>query len=375
MTVILHFLAKVLLGFVGWYIFSSQGVLPDQLMNPVYKYYHLAEDFQIYYEEKELPAGCYGKYVNTGENANLSVCNISPLGKNNENTFAYTAGNKTYFALNEKLFLTEKEDMSYNEIYSKLISPISGMAKVEDELFFLGDGEVFNRTLHYTDKVNNVISGWYDKYVKNASFKEISTNCSNLLRIQDNMKISTDEFSFLVYCQSMGILVSYKDGTGIFIDRKENGYDIYKSSEDSGPEYFATIPCSTGYFYADGGLYYSSENVLRFIDLTDGHKEKVFEAQDKIISLNYFFSPVREAEKNHERYKGEETLRCYAILTEKEIIYLNDYIHIPYSHKIGKTDLYEKCEGLYMTAYPYKGFLVYDSEIGNYMKQYERGGN
>lgn len=368
---ILHFLGKVLVGFVGWYIFSTRGILPEQLMNPVYKYYHIAPDFQIYYEEMKISQGCYEQYINTRQNCNLSVSNLSPLGRYKTNTFAYTSGDKTYFTLGERLFVTEKEDMSYSEIYSKLISPLSCMAKIDDELLFLGDGDVSDRSLHHTDKVNNVITGWYETYVKDADFAMIANRAFNILLGQQNSRISSDEFSFLLYCQSMGILVDFDDGQALFVDNKEDKCDVYKYTKENGLEFFTEIYASTGYFCADGKLYYVSGNVLRSVNLEDASVAKEFTAQDEILSLNYFYAPATSDEINHENYNGQKEYLYCALLTEKQVVYVNEYFSFPHTHAFDTDSLHKKASGLYVTAYPYKCFLVYDDkEGGNYMTRY-----
>lgn len=299
-------IVKLALAFAGWYLFSALGFLPSFLENPLYKHFNAPIAAQTYYDNLKFEPGCYKKYINSGENGNLSSSQNSSQTSGIFGNFAYTSGEKTYMAVGKTLYVNDNNERQFHKIYDNLNQFTVGMAKFDETMLFVAAFGNIDRVQIYTDKVHDVYSEWFNKVrgqktygfgewayktkpCKDTDFFTIAENLTSYLHRQNTSTITADQFVALLYYQSLGILLDYDNSNAIFVNKytSDNRYHIYLVDSGLNFHRVCSIPVTTGHFYHEGYLYYSHENTVYRLNLSTCEEESYFSHNSSIKYLNY----------------------------------------------------------------------------------------
>ena len=354
----MRFLAKLLIAFLGWYIFTNMGVLPTPLRNPLYPYIDRLDTF----EEQKVSQGCYEKYIRPRGNANLSVCATSGIEAIATEYTAVTDGEDTYIVMYKKLFKSDNAAMDFHEIYGNLDFHTTSVAVMGESLLLCGRGDR-GQYVQVSDgnKMHTAYSRWLAtarggvlkdygfmtemrNLVPEGDLPGIMENLYGFLEAQRDGRITTNRFCALLYYQSQGILLDYDGERAVFVDRlARDAYPVYVRDAD-GLRKVAQIPRTTGHFLYENAIYYSVGDQVLVLDLASGESEAYYTAADNIRFLNYFI------------YENELVL---ALVTDTQVVYYTPSETVTGTHGLG--DTFDRCaKGFYVSAYPYRAMLMTD---------------
>lgn len=373
----MRLIAKLLVAFVGWYIFTSMGILPAELRNPIYPYIARLDNFDV----QTVSEDCYSKYVNPGRNANLSVCATSGMSGVAAGYTAYTGEEKTYFTMDSRLYECTGDDLDFYEIYGKL-QPNSTAVSVlgKDHIVVLGqEGRSELVQVQEGKKMHTAFSRWnayarggglYERgpFVEvrgvfpSQDFLHISRNLYDYLEEQRQGRVTVDKLCALLYYQSVGLIVDYyqrPDGTyrAVFADPWRTERRVY-TADGNGVQLLTELPQTGGYFCREGEFYYSVDEQVFRLDLDSGESTPYYSAPDRIRYLNYFVAPVTETDRKSAAYTGQEQVLVLALVTESKVIYYSPLGTVTGGHDYDDEDFENVVKGYYVSSYPYHTLLM-----------------
>lgn len=369
----MRFIAKLLVAFVGWYVFTTMGVLPTQLQNPLYPRLARFDNF----DAQTVRSDCYREYVNPGRNANLSVCATSGLPGVTSGYTAYTDEAHTYIVMDDRLFKCDNEELDFHEIYGKLEPDSTALSVLDGHFLVLGTSQRAEQVQVSDGKKMHTAHSYWAAYARGGRLYErgpfrearglqAETNFSRISEIlydylvqQQKGRITTDKFCALLYYQSIGMLCDYyQTGDGyraVFVDPWR--YRVY-TADDSGFDLVAELPKTSGYFCRGNEFYYSVNNEVFCLDLDSGTSTVYYSAPDSIRFLNYFVAPVTAADQKSPSYTGQEQVLVLAVVTDSRVIYYSPLETVTGNHDYSSQDFDTKVKGYYVSNYPYRTMLM-----------------
>lgn len=372
----MRFVAKLLAAFVGWYIFTTMGILPAMLQNPLYPHLARLDNF----DAQTVSADCYSKYVNPGFNCNLSVCATSGLPGVSSGYTAYTDGAKTYIVMDNRLFNCDSEQLDYHEIYGELEHNSAAVSVWDGHIVTLGTQNRAEWVQVSAGKKLHSAHSYWAAYARGGSlyergpfrevrgshlekdFLHISRNLYDYLEEQRLGRVTVDKLCALLYYQSIGLLVDYSEQDGayraVFVDPwSQAGRRVYTADGD-GFDLVAELPQTSGYFCHGGDFYYSVGNQVFCLDLNNGESTLYYSAPDEVRFLNYFIAPVTESDKKSSAYTGQEQVLVLALMTDSKVVYYSPLGTITGGHAYSSQDFEDKIKGYYVSSHPYRTMFM-----------------
>ena len=373
----MRFVTKLLVAFVGWYIFTTMGILPTVLQNPLYPRLARLDNF----DAQTASTGCYTKYVNPGRNANLSVCATSGIADLAAGYTAYTDDEETYFTMDQCLYFCSGDELDFQEIYGKLEHNSTAISVLDgDHVTVLGDGGRMEWVQVSSGKKMHSAHSHWNSYARGGSlhgegpfreirgrfpekdFRHISQNLFTYLEEQRQGRVTLDKLCALLYYQSIGLLVDYseQDGTyrAVFADPWFQESRRVYTADESGLSLVAELPRTSGYFCHKDAFYYSAGNQVFRLDPNSGESTLYYSAPDTIRFLNYFVAPVTETDKASPAYAGQEQVLVLAMVTDSRVIYYSPLGTVTGEHDYDEEDFATVVKGFYVSSYPYHACLM-----------------